>query len=1116
MSAEPGRLLVANRGEIALRIFRAAQSMGIATVGVRSQDDDGALHAQRCDDLVVLPGSGPAAYLDIDAIVAAAGESGATAIHPGYGFLSESALFARSCDKADLTFVGPAAETLELFGDKVRARQFAVDHEVPVLPGTTGTTSPAQAIEFLGGQDGPVIVKAVAGGGGRGARVVRSAEQLPDAYEQCRAEAMSAFGVGDLYVERLLTGARHVEVQLVGDGTGAVVHLWDRDCTLQRRHQKLVEIAPSTVLTGDARDRMLAAAVRLGRAARLRGVATVEFLALPDGAFYFLEVNPRLQVEHTVTEEVTGVDIVHAQLRLAAGATLAELGLDQTTIGEPAGCAIQIRVNAETVRLDGTLAPAAGTLSGFDLPTGAGIRVDTAGRTGAPVNPRFDTLLAKIVVHDREGFAAAHRLAGRALRETVITGVPTNLSFQRAILTDAAFAAGDADTTWVDRHLVQLAARAKELEQQASPQARRGSAAHTPAGPTGHRDANRAARGAAPVPVSAGDDHAVRTTTAGVVVAIEAEPGTVVSAGTTIAVVEAMKMHHPVTAGRAGTVANVAVDIGDFLAEGETVALLDPAAGPAESGRSTETAADPDHIRPDLAALRERRAKLHDEARPEAVAKRHRLGMRTARENIAALTDDGLLVEYGGLAVAAQRGRRDLADLEARTPADGIVTGLARINGDHFDTDRSTCAVLAYDYTVLAGTQGYFSHQKTDRLLQLARTSGYPVVLFAEGGGGRPGDSDPPMVAGLHYPTFAAMGALSGVVPTIGIAAGRCFAGNAALLGTCDVVIATENSTIGMAGPAMIEGGGLGVYAPEEVGPIEMQRYNGVVDIVVADEAEATAVARRYLSYFQGRIPGGDVPDQRVLRHLVPADRKRVYDIRAVLETLFDRGSVLELRRDFAPTVLTALARIDGAPVGVVANNPALLGGAIDAPGADKLARFLQLCDAYGLPVVSLCDTPGFMVGPDSEEQAAVRHFPRLFVLGGHLTVPIVTVVLRKGYGLGALAMAGGGFHNTNMIVAWPTGEFGGMGLEGAVHLASRDVLAAIPDADERARRFDELVALAYAQGSAVNTAAHLEIDDVIDPADTRAVLAAVLLSRPGPPRDGWRNSARSVGIDTW
>lgn len=1102
MSAQPQQVLVANRGEIALRVFRAAQSLGIGTVGVRSRDDEGALHAQRCDELVVLPGSGPAAYLDIDAVLAAAARSGAELIHPGYGFLSESADFARACRKAEVTFVGPLAETLELFGDKGRARAFAAEHGVPVLPGTSGPTSPAEMTEFLAAADGPVMVKALAGGGGRGTRVVRTAAELPGAFAECRAEATAAFGIGDLYIEQVLTGARHLEVQLVGDGTGEVSHLWDRDCSVQRRHQKLIEIAPATILAAADRARMLTAAVRLGRAAGLRGVATVEFLALPDGRFYFLEVNPRLQVEHTVTEQVTGVDLVLTQLRLAGGATLAELGLAQDAVPEPAGAAVQIRINAETVRLDGTLAPAAGTLTGFDMPTGAGVRVDTAGRTGTPVNPRFDPLLAKIVVHHRDGAAAAHRLAGRALRETSITGVPTNLAFQQALLTDPVFAADDHDTAWVDRELARLAARAREIEQDSAVNAAR---------PVAGGESS-----AAPGATLPGDPGAVRAGTAGVVVSIEVEPGHAVPAGATVAVVEAMKMHHPVRTEQAGTVAEIPVRVGDFLAEGATVVRLGPATGPEQVTGPAETVAAPDHIRPDLAALRERRAKLHDEARAEAVAKRHRLGMRTARENIAALTDDGLLVEYGGFAVAAQRGRRDLAELEARTPADGIVTGLGRINGDLFAPDRSTCAVLAYDYTVLAGTQGYFSHQKTDRLLKLARARGYPLVLFAEGGGGRPGDSDPPMVAGLHYPTFAAMGALSGEVPTIGIAAGRCFAGNAALLGSCDVVIATENSTIGMAGPAMIEGGGLGVYAPEEVGPIEVQRHNGVVDIVVADEAEATEVARRYLAYFQGRVPAGEVADQRVLRHLIPEDRKRVYDIRAVIDTLFDLGSVLELRRDFAPTALTALARLEGVPVGVVANNPALLGGAVDAAGADKLARFLQLCDAYGLPVVSLCDTPGFMVGPDSERQAAVRHFSRLFVLGGHLTVPLATVVLRKGYGLGALAMAGGGFHETDMIVAWPTGEFGGMGLEGAVHLASRDLLAAIADPAERARRFDELVALAYQQGSALNTAAHLEIDDVIDPADTRDVLGAVLLSRPGPPREGWRNSRRRVGIDTW
>ncbi|NUS93734.1 MAG: ATP-grasp domain-containing protein, partial [Nocardia sp.] len=484
MSTQPKKVLIANRGEIAVRIFRAAQALGIDTVGLRAQDEHGAPHALRCDELVVLPGTGPAAYLEIDAILDAAAVTGATAIHPGYGFLSERADFARACAAAEITFVGPEPATLELFGNKTSARRVAVEQEVPVLPGTAGPASQAEMADFLAAQDAPIMVKAIAGGGGRGTRVVRSAGELPAAFAQCRAEALGAFGAGDLYAERLLTGARHLEVQLVADRAGAISHLWDRDCTVQRRHQKLVEIAPSTALPADARARMLDSAVRLGRAARLCGVATVEFLALPDGTFYFVEVNPRLQVEHTVTELVTGVDLVLAQLRLAAGATLAELGLDRSP--GSSGTAVQVRVNAETSRPDGSVLPAAGTITGFEVPTGAGVRVDTAARAGAPVDPRFDTLLAKIVVHHRDGSAAAHRLAVRALDETTITGVPTNLALQRALLTDPAYTAGDYDTTWVDRELGRLIARARETEPGADdPRTRSGGAPSSFAGYTG-------------------------------------------------------------------------------------------------------------------------------------------------------------------------------------------------------------------------------------------------------------------------------------------------------------------------------------------------------------------------------------------------------------------------------------------------------------------------------------------------------------------------------------------------------------------------------------------------------------------------------------------------------
>ncbi|MDQ3544122.1 MAG: biotin carboxylase, partial [Actinomycetota bacterium] len=336
---------------------------------------------------------------------------------------------------------------------------------------------------------------------------------------------------------------------------------------------------------------------------------------------------------------------------------------------------------------------------------------------------------------------------------------------------------------------------------------------------------------------------------------------------------------------------------------------------------------------------------------------------------------------------------------------------------------------------------------------------------------------------------------------------------NAALLGCCDVVIATEDSNIGMGGPAMIEGGGLGVHEPKTVGPIDVQRANGVVDIVVADEAEGVAVAKRYLSYFQGATTDWSADDQTLLRSIVPEDRKRTYDIRSAIDVLFDTDSVLELRRDFGVGIITTLARLEGRPVGVLANNPLHLGGAIDTPGADKAARFMQLCDAFDLPLITLCDTPGMMVGPDIEATALVRHCNRLFVTGANVTIPTATVVLRKAYGLGAQAMMGGSTKAPLACLAWPTSEFGGMGLEGAVRLGYRRELDAIVDDVERAKAFDDLVARAYEIGKGVSVATYFEIDDVIDPADTRRWLTTLLAAAPPPaPRTG----KKRPNIDTW
>jgi acetyl-CoA carboxylase carboxyltransferase component len=606
---------------------------------------------------------------------------------------------------------------------------------------------------------------------------------------------------------------------------------------------------------------------------------------------------------------------------------------------------------------------------------------------------------------------------------------------------------------------------------------------------------------------------------AGVVVALSHDIGGHVGAGSAVVVLEAMKMEHEVLAEIDGIVVELAVAVGDTVEEDQLLLVLASsptkfAEGEGEpGGRTARDSAQPSSTgalgeRADLAEVRERHEIGLDAARTEAVARRHDAGRRTARENLAELVDEGTFVEYGPLLFAAQELRRSREELIARTPADGLVGGVGEVEGQ-------PCVVMSYDYTVLAGTQGIRNHAKKDRLFEIAERRKLPVVLFAEGGGGRPGDVDMPIVAGLDCRAFALFASLSGLVPLVGIASGYCFAGNAALLGCCDVVIATEDSSIGMGGPAMIEGGGLGVHHPSEVGPIDVQHANGVVDLRVADERDAVAAAKRYLSYFSGAASEpGPVPDQRQLRDLIPEQRKRAYQVRTVVRALFDEGSVLELRDGFGAGMVTALARVDGRPLGVVANDPMHLGGAIDADAADKAARFMQLCDAFELPLLFMCDTPGFMVGPAAERTATVRHFARMFLGGASMTVPTGTIVLRKGYGLGAQAMAGGGFKSPLFTVAWPTSEFGGMGLEGAVRLGMRRELEAIEDEQERERVFQATVAAAYERGRGVNMAAYGEIDDVIDPADSRRWIATLFEENAA----GWqrRSGKKRPNVDAW
>ena len=1087
------KLLVANRGEIAIRIMRAAAELGHSTVAVAPRDDAGSLHTGKADAVVTLGGRGTAAYLDIDAVVAAARETGCDAVHPGYGFLAENADFAKACVDAGLTFVGPREDTLRLFGDKARAREAAIDAGVPVIRGLDHAVSLEEAQAFFAelGSGSAMMLKAVGGGGGRGSRMVESADAVAETFERCRAEAEAAFGNGDLYVEEFMRRARHVEVQILGDGSGAVTHLGERECSVQRRFQKIVEVAPAPGLAEGVRDAVIEAAVRFASGVSYLSAGTFEFLVdvsedWSGGEFAFIETNARLQVEHTVTEEVTGVDIVKSQLRLAEGATIADLGLDVWREGvspshapqgallvDRRGYAIQSRVCMESVRDDGSIVPTGGTLTAYEAPSGPGVRTDGFGYGGYETSLSYDSLLAKVIGHSPSpDFADAIARSSRALSEFRIEGVETNIPFLQSILRHPDFAAGKVHTRFVDEHMESLAATEA------------GPSFVTPEGYEPKAIASEQEQQAVGPEGSVG----LTAPMQGTIVEIGVAVGDDVRIGQAVAVVEAMKLQHDIRADRNGVVAAVSMSEGDVVREGYPIVFIhesDVEGGALEG----DAGVDLDLIRGDLTEVNELIETTLDEARAEAVAALKEQGRRTARENLDDLLDEGSFREFGPPAAGSAAG--------------GTIMGFGTVNADLVGEERSRVAVVHSNYEAASYTHG---HYRQEQVHEMAHDWRVPLVLFSEGEGQPYGNVGG---VGMDASVFTDFARLSGLVPLVGVNTGDCFAGNAALLACCDVIIGTENSTIGMNGPAVVEASGLGSHDASDLGAMSFQSLNGNVDIVVKDDAAAVEAAKQYLSYFQGPVADWQAPDQRLMRHIIPEDRVRAYVMQDIIDTLADEGSVLEIRKDFGIGVITCFIRVEGQPMGVVANNPAHLAGAVDSPGADKGARFFQLCDAFDIPVVVFMDCPGIMVGPDHERTALVRHAVRLFNIGANCTAPMFGIMVRKAYGLGVQAMIGGASSVPFLTVAWPTAEFAGMNIDGAVKLSARRELAAIEDAEERKEAYERRVAQGYESARAVNSGARY----VIDPADTRAFIARGMKSLPpNPPR----TTKKRPYVDTW
>jgi len=1160
------RLLIANRSEVAARIAKTAQRMGIETIGIYANDEIDAHHGRFFDHLFALPGAGATAYLDIEAMLGIATVAAVDLIHPGYGFLSEHALAAERFREAGLTWVGPSPRVIALMGNKPAAIALAKQLGIATVDGLDNTRDPKALDDLLTaaklafGGAAKVLLKAQAGGGGRGIRAVTETEQFSTLIQQASKEAMASFGNGELYAEVEIPEVRHIEVQFIGDGQRIWI-LGDRDCSLQRRRQKFLELAPAPCLVEKTRNDLYQAAARLAQQIAYRGVGTAEFIVKGE-SWWFIEVNARLQVEHTVTEAITGLDLVALQLKLAIQDAAPQASAWQNPIAvelerfprldtlngkiKPAcvphhSLALQCRILAESYEAafgndhpGWRVRPSAGTVSAWKPPVGAGLRVDHALTEGDVVTSGFDTMIAKLIVSvpcatEREDWQRLFSKATGALTGFQIEGLATNIPWLLAIL--RSFQTSDTEhpwamltTQWFDQWLKQALAN------------------HGMATPGRDRQQGlmieqvHATHGA-------NDDESLAEASKDVIIIYAPidgcileliKVGTRVTKADELGLIESMKMHHALEAGFTLRVTAWFVTEGSQVVAGQKIGeaipidrvinrsehkFLSAATESASADEPSNTPALAEH--PRMLEWRAREAMTSDAARSNAVAKRHASGMQTARENLAQLLDRDSFHEIGSLVVAAQRKRRSLDDLIQNTPADGVITGLGKIHSDRFP-EQCNVAVIAYDYTVLAGTQGKLNHDKQDRLLELCSRSNLPLILLAEGGGGRPGDVDVITAGSLHIKTFSRFASLSGQVPVVGIVAGRCFAGNAVLLGCCDVIIATRQSNIGMAGPAMIEGGGLGRFPPEAIGPSDIQQANGVIDVITNDEKDAIVIAKRYLSYFQGIDSTWGCPNPNALAHALPLDRLRVYDMHRVIERLIDIESGLELRPTFAPNIITMLARLEGRPVGLLANNPMHLGGAIDANAADKAARFVQLCNAHGLAIVSLIDTPGNMVGPQAEAQALVRHCCRLFLAGAKVQVPWISLVIRKAYGLGAMAMAGGSFHDSLLSVAWPQAEFGGMGLEGAVRLGFKRELEAMPDETERAIQFQERLHELMEQGKAISAAMLFEIDAVIDPARSREWLIRALdIAASGDRGDAQaRNTTKAAKVfryvDAW
>jgi acetyl/propionyl-CoA carboxylase alpha subunit/acetyl-CoA carboxylase carboxyltransferase component len=1102
------RVLIANRGEIAIRIARAAASLGVESVSVYAAADALALHSRMTTESRQIGAAGDdpvKAYLDIDALIEAARATGCDAVHPGYGFLSENAAFARRCVAEGLAFIGPKPETLELFGDKVKARALAASLEIPVVPGSPDAVGDADAAAAIAGTlSYPVMLKAAAGGGGRGMRRVDGAGEMAAAFARCRSEAEAAFGDGSLFVEKLIERPRHIEVQVLADRAGDVIHLFERDCSLQLRNQKVVEIAPAPNLEPVLRQQMLADAIDLVAAADYVNAGTVEFLVDPaSGERYFIECNPRIQVEHTVTEAVTGVDLMEAQFRLAAGETLADLGLrTQADAPPPRGFAVQARVTAT----------GAGVITGYKEPAGPGVRVDSCAYLGLAPPPQFDPMFAKVIgVSNSSGtLASALERTARALADFQIAGLPTNLAALQGILARPEVRTGDARTTLLADHPELMSAAAPPAAGAQSLLAERGAAL------TGGRSAAIEAL-VAPPSLSVGDgDAGVECPMGGAVIELVAAPGVEVAAGDTLMVVSAMKMETAVTAPCAGVVREVAsVEVGGSVAAGQVVVTIAPSAG----GPVGPRAYGDDSWAPTLAEVKALQDIAHARFAPGSsdpgVVRQRNRGKLTCRERIDLVLDPGSFREVGSLAgFASYDHDGHIADF---TPSNHIG-GWGKIEGRQ-------AVVCADDFTSRGGHADGSIGAKSGYLDRLALEFKCPSIRLLDGssGGGSVAAMVPRQQAEGESRAQESSGAITAGRPRVAGGGGSFLPGHlgssmfAEQLMTVPVVNVLLGSVVGIgaakavlghfsvmvrdiaqlfvAGPPVVAHAMGYDITKEDLGDWRIHCRNGSVDNLAETEADAVAQTKRFLSYLPSsvyepppRVAADDPVDRREeeLFTIVPRKRTTTFDMRRAIRLMADKDSFFEVGPLWGTDQITGFVRFNGYPMGVIASDSRHVnGGALTADGCDKLRRHLDVCDVFHLPILNLNDNPGFAVGLEHERAGTIRKGGEWMIAFAQVGVPIYTVIMRRSFGV-----AGNNYatpkSGVSARVVWPAADVGGIPPEGGIEAAYKRQLAEA--ADPAALRAEINARIESARGP-IGPLNRFQMEEMIDPRDTRRLV---------------------------